>query len=196
MGSDPPDNGRRAQRSRKPFLIDPAVEGTRPPGVDATWWARLLGLLELLVPRRFRGLPPLFYPPSLAGIVYGVMFLIILVLLAFGVEASPIGDSYSGEPPELGPVADTLGYGLVALLFGLGPVQGIGVLLRKRWGLIAAYAWLSLLAALPWALCWLQGEFSTDPADPLLALLWSTLAVCWLVYYHNRRLWFTVTPSP
>lgn len=196
MGSESPHNGRRTGRPHKPFLIDPADEGTRPPGVDSTWWAQLLGLLQLLVPRRFRGLPPLFYPPSLAGILYGAIFLVSLVSLAFGVEMSPVGDSYSGEPSELGPVADALAYGLVALVFALGLLQGVGVLLRKRWGLTAAYAWLSLLAALPWALCWLEGEFSTGPADALLALLCSTLAVCWVVYYYNRRLWFTVTGRP
>ena len=196
MASGTPENGRRAQRSHKPFLIDPAVEGTRPPGVDSAWWAQLLGLLQLLLPRRFRGLPPLFYPASLTGIACGVMFLIILARLAFGVEAWPGADSYGDELSELGPVADALAYALAALVLALGVVQGVGVLLRKLWGLIAAYAWLSLLAVLPWALCCLQGEFSTDPTDPLFALLWSALAVCWLIYYHNRRLWFTVAPRP
>ena len=196
MGSESPHNGRRERMPHKPFLIDPAEEGTRPAGVDATWWAQLLGLLELLVPRRFRGLPPLFYPASLAGILYGAIFLVSLVSFAFGVEALPVEDSHSGEPVELGPVAEALWYGLVALVFGLGLVQGIGVLLRKRWGLIAAYAWLSLLAALPWAVSWFEGGFSTGLANVVLPLLCSTLAVCWVVYYHNRRLWFTVTGRP
>jgi hypothetical protein len=196
MGSESPHNGRTTGGPHKPFLIDPALEGTRPPGVDATSWAQLLGLLQFLVPRRFRGLPPLFYPPSLAGILYGAVFLFALVSSAFGGDASSVGDSYGAEPSEVGPVADALWYGLVTLVFGLGLVQSIGVLLRKHWGLVAAYAWLSVLAASPWVLCWLEGEFSMSPVDALLALLWSTLAVCWVVYYHNRRLCFTVSARP
>ena len=196
MGSESPHNGRKTGVPHKPFLIDPTEEGTRPPGVDATWWAQLLGLLQLLVPRRFRGLPPLFYPPSLAGILYGTIFLVSLVSLAFGVEMSPVEDSYGREPSRLGPVADALWYGLVALLFGLGPVQGIGVLLRKRWGLIAAYAWLSLLAVLPWALYWFEGGFSAGAADAVLALLFSAVPLCWIAYYHSRRPWFTATGRP
>ena len=70
----------------------------------------------------------------------------------------------------------------MALLFGLGLVQAIGVLLRRGWGLIAAYAWLSLLAVLPWALYWSEGGYSTGAADALLALLFSAVPLCWIVY--------------
>lgn len=196
MGSESPHNGCEAGGPHKPLLIDPGEEGTRPPGVDATWWAQLLGLLQFLVPRRFRGLPPLFYPPSLAGILYGAVLLVSLVSRAFGVDGSPVEDSYGGERSELGPVADALWYGLVALLFALGLAQGIGVLLRKRWGLMAAYAWLSLLAVLPWALYWLDGGYGTGPADAVLALLFSAVALCWIVYYHNRRPWFAAAGRP
>jgi hypothetical protein len=134
----------------------------------------------MFFPQRFRGLPPLFYIPALAGIFWGIAFLF------FRISGLPVptGMELEPAPPLPNAVLDVV----VILMAAAGVVQGVGTLYRKRWGLTAAYAWF----ALGTAFCWLALG-SVDEPHPMAAVgvfLDTAVLLCFIVYYHNRRAWF------
>lgn len=175
-----PDEG----RPHKPFLIDPAEEGTKPQGVDGAWWAYLMsGWVQQILPRRFRGLPPLFYLPALVGMLWGATFLF------FRVSRLPIpaGIGLGPAPPLPNTTLDVT----TILMAAVGVLQGIGTLYRRKWGLTAAYAWFVLVIIFCWLLfAWLKEQWTVGPVDTLGVLGNTAMSLAFIVYYHNRRRWF------
>jgi len=182
--------GRRGSGGRihKPVLIDPAEEGTKPRGVDGAWWAYLLsGWVQQIMPRRLRGLPPLFYLPSIVGILWGTAFLF------FRISRLPIpaGVVLEPAPPMPNAVLDVMAIAMAAS----GIVQGVGTLYRKQWGLMAAYLWFAF--AILW--CWLgfgslPEQAASGRTGGAFVLLASTATlVAFVIYYHNRRQWFGIS---
>ena len=183
MGSQMQDGG-GGDRPHKPFLIDPAEEGTKPQGVDAAWWAWLiLGSVQELMPRRFRGLPPLFYLPSLEGILWGTTFLVFRIFRL----PIPAGMVLEPAPPLPTAVLD-----LTAMIVAAtGIAQGVGTLYRKKWGLTAAYVWFALEILLCWlVLGWLEAQSESDVVSVVGTLATAAVNVAFIIYYHNRRRWF------
>lgn len=174
----------------KPFLIDPAEEGRKPQGVDGAWWAYICsGWVQLILPKRFRGLPPLFYWPALAGVVLGSAFLFFRIL---GVPI-PVWVELAPAPPLPNAALDVA----AVLMAVAGIVQGIGTLYLKKWGLRAAYAWFTLAVLYDWLhLGWLQEQSAAGVADVVQVLGNTGIVMAFTIYYHNRRRWFGVPAKP
>jgi len=157
-------------------LIDLFDDERRASGVDSTWWARSLGVVQVVLPGRFRGLPPLFYPPAIVGSLWGAMFLLLKLP---GRASASVAEGHA--------LVGILGALLIASAVA-GIVQGIGTLCRRKWGLVAAQAWFALTIleqcirlATPGTYAW---------SYPAGALLNTLIAGGFAVYYYNRRAWF------
>jgi len=160
--------------------------GTHVSGVDVMWWAELLGSVQQILPGRFRGLPPLFYIPAIAGIVWGGAF----VLFRVSGLVVPPGMMLEPRPPLPSKPLDIF----VTLAAAVGMLQGVGTLWRRRWGLWAAYVWFSLTSLHDFA------SFASDKtrtaADVPFLLLGTGFCLAFILYYHNRRGWFGTSARP
>ncbi len=172
-------------RPHKPFLIDPAEEGMKPQGVDGAWWAYLTsGWVQRVLPKRFRGLPPLFYLPALVGTLWGATFLF------FRICRLPIPTGMIQPAPPLPNVALDV---TTILMATLGILQGAGTLYRRKWGLPAAYAWFVLMILFCWlAFGTLQSESQAGLTDLLVVLANTATGLAFIIYYRNRSGWFGV----
>ncbi|UCC67379.1 MAG: hypothetical protein JSV79_09620 [Armatimonadota bacterium] len=177
-----PDEG----RPHKPFLIDPAEEGMKPQGVDGTWWAYLFsGWAQRVLPKRFRGLPPLFYLPALGGILWGATFLF------FRMSRLPIPTGMTLEPAP--PLPNTALDVTTILMAALGILQGMGTLYRRQWGLTVVYAWFVLTILFGWlAFGTLRNESQAGPIHLLVVLGNTVTGLAFIIYYRNRSGWFGV----
>jgi hypothetical protein len=146
--------------------------------------------MHRILPRRFRGLPPLFYLMSSVGILWGAAFLFLRVSR----QPIPAGMTLEPAPPLPNPILDVIATAMAAV----GVAQGVGTLYRRRWGLAAAYA--SFVMDILWQ--WLVFELLPDysPADTICnasaLLVYTAILVALIIYYHNRRQWFGVAGGP
>ena len=173
-------------RLHKPFLIDPTEEGMKPQGVDGTWWAYATsGWVQRVLPKRFRGLPPLFYLPALVGILWGATFLF------FRLSRLPIPPGMVLQPTP--PLPNVVLDATTILAAAVGILQGIGTLYRRKWGLTAAYAWFVLMILFSWlAFGTPPNESQASLIDPLSVLANTAAGIAFIIYYSNRSRWFGV----
>lgn len=167
----------------KPYLIDPREEGTQPPGIDRWWFVQYWAAAFSFLPRRFQGLPPLFYPLAFTGLLSGIPVAVSVV----------VQTTTSRAPLPLW--LDVAMIASACLYATAGLLQGIGTLFRRQWGLTAVYVWLGLTGVLSVVVVLgipFRESSDISGADVLaqaVLLVWLG-AIC--VYYHNRRAAFGV----
>jgi len=155
----------------------------RPPtsvrGLDAVVLALRMAVPDKYLPPRWRGMPPLFHIPVLAGIACVCAFALFIIsrLSSHG----PIAVPTLTQPNAILVCMQ----GAMALL---GGAAAIGTLARKQWGLHAAYLWFASISVYLWV------EFMLSPERGAIHVASCSANTVFFgaitIYYRNRRDWF------